>query len=427
MKWIWIAASLYALSGCVDREVDSALDGSSDLSHVEETVERDSAPGDQPLEDHEVRRSDRAVSLPDVTPLDRALLDMALLDIAFPDTALPDVTLPDAALPDVNLPDATLTDMSLPDADLPDLSLADASITDALIDAATPDISGSCLDEHLSLIWPLEGNDAEHWVINNYVDLDPSGAIRDYRGGDKTYNGHRGVDIDIPSFREMDSVDAPAFTLSAASGVVTEVVDLYEDRHVSCSNNDNNKIVIEHENGYQTRYLHLKQRSALVQVGQTVTAGTPIAIVGSSGCSTAPHLHFEVRNCEGSVLDPFERSLWRSPPVYDTPFGLMDAYLREGGAYSINQLKDPPPDLQRLSGSSLGIGLNVAGGDAQTRFNVRVLRPDGAVYSTYQFSYDRVYRHAYWTLQYVIPLITGEWSVEVTQGSELLRRLTFER
>ena len=98
-----------------------------------------------------------------------------------------------------------------------------------------------------------------------------------------------------------------------------------------------------------------------------------------------------------------------------------------GGAYSINQLKDPPPDLQRLSGSSLGIGLNVAGGDAQTRFNVRVLRPDGAVYSTYQFSYDRVYRHAYWTLQYVIPLITGEWSVEVTQGSELLRRLTFER
>ena len=289
------------------------------------------------------------------------------------------------------------------------------------------DLNPSCADEDLRLIWPLEGEDAQDWVINNYVDLDPSSRILDYQGGAKTYNGHRGTDIDIPSFRQMDSVEAPAFVLAAATGVVVEVIDPYEDRHVSCVNNNNNLITIEHANGYRTRYFHLKQMSAQVAVGQVIDQGTAIAIVGSSGCSTAPHLHFEVRGCQSEVLDPFDQDMWEAAPVYNTPFGVMDMYLKEGGAYTLDQLKDPPPNIQTLSGSLLGIGLSVAGGNAQTSFDVRVIRPDGSIYTPYQFSYDRVYRHAYWTLQYGIPPITGEWHVEVVQDSNILRQLSFNR
>jgi murein DD-endopeptidase MepM/ murein hydrolase activator NlpD len=60
-------------------------------------------------------------------------------------------------------------------------------------------------------------------------------------------------------------------------------------------------IEISHGNGFTTRYAH-NQRS-LVSVGDTVTRGEPIALMGSSGRSTGPHVHFEVlRN--GRQVDP---------------------------------------------------------------------------------------------------------------------------
>jgi hypothetical protein len=58
---------------------------------------------------------------------------------------------------------------------------------------------------------------------------------------------------------------------------------------------DLNWVVIDHGGGVQTYYLHSETDGILVHVGDEVTAGRTIALVGSSGQSTAPHLHFEVR------------------------------------------------------------------------------------------------------------------------------------
>jgi murein DD-endopeptidase MepM/ murein hydrolase activator NlpD len=53
-------------------------------------------------------------------------------------------------------------------------------------------------------------------------------------------------------------------------------------------------VEVRHANGWTSRYAHLSQLS--VSVGQTIEKGDKIGEVGSSGRSTGPHLHFEVRN-----------------------------------------------------------------------------------------------------------------------------------
>ena len=54
-------------------------------------------------------------------------------------------------------------------------------------------------------------------------------------------------------------------------------------------------VLIDHENGYETLYGHCSE--LWVSTGDLVAKGETIALVGSTGNSTGPHLHFEVRYC----------------------------------------------------------------------------------------------------------------------------------
>ncbi len=62
-----------------------------------------------------------------------------------------------------------------------------------------------------------------------------------------------------------------------------------------------NLVVIDHGNGLSTAYAHAT--SLLVSVGQAVSQGETVSLVGSTGNSSGPHLHFEVR-VNGSAVDP---------------------------------------------------------------------------------------------------------------------------
>jgi murein DD-endopeptidase MepM/ murein hydrolase activator NlpD len=59
--------------------------------------------------------------------------------------------------------------------------------------------------------------------------------------------------------------------------------------------------VLDNGNGIATAYAH--QSQIAVSVGQNVSQGQVIGYVGSTGFSTGPHLHFEVR-VNGSPVDP---------------------------------------------------------------------------------------------------------------------------
>ncbi|MFJ3308708.1 M23 family metallopeptidase [Streptomyces sp. NPDC086549] len=65
-----------------------------------------------------------------------------------------------------------------------------------------------------------------------------------------------------------------------------------------------NAIVVKHGNGTYSQYAHLSRID--VRVGQVVATGQHIALSGSTGNSTGPHLHFEIRTTPnyGSAVDP---------------------------------------------------------------------------------------------------------------------------
>ena len=62
-----------------------------------------------------------------------------------------------------------------------------------------------------------------------------------------------------------------------------------------------NLVVIEHRAGMTSWYAHLD--TIAVRPGQCLVAGNPIGTVGSTGNSTGPHLHFELR-LHGAAIDP---------------------------------------------------------------------------------------------------------------------------
>lgn len=97
------------------------------------------------------------------------------------------------------------------------------------------------------------------------------------------YKLHTGTDISAPMGANF---------VAANDGIVTKAG--YNGAY-------GNMVIIDHGGGVSTLYAHGSE--ILVQLGQTVTRGEPVLKVGSTGYSTGPHAHFEVR-LNGEVTDP---------------------------------------------------------------------------------------------------------------------------
>lgn len=97
------------------------------------------------------------------------------------------------------------------------------------------------------------------------------------------YRAHRGIDLAAPA---GSPIYAPAAGVVSGAGW---------DGGYGIS------VIIEHGGGLQTRYGHMSRY--VVAVGQTVAVGSVIGYVGSTGLSTGPHLHYEIRS-NGQSVDP---------------------------------------------------------------------------------------------------------------------------
>ena len=100
------------------------------------------------------------------------------------------------------------------------------------------------------------------------------------------YRTHMGIDYAAPS-------GTPIF--SVANGRVI---------HLGYSGAFGNLIILEHPGNYHTYYAHLSNYNVELAVGNEVRRGLEIGYVGSTGRSTGPHLHFELRK-NGIYIDPY--------------------------------------------------------------------------------------------------------------------------
>ena len=75
-----------------------------------------------------------------------------------------------------------------------------------------------------------------------------------------------------------------------------------------------NLVILRHPNGYETYYAHLSAFASGIRSGRAVTQGQVIAYVGSTGASTGPHLHYEVR-IAGKPRNPMAIKLPGSPSL----------------------------------------------------------------------------------------------------------------
>jgi murein DD-endopeptidase MepM/ murein hydrolase activator NlpD len=247
-----------------------------------------------------------------------------------------DATTPDAVALDAAGLDAALADAGPGDAAPPDVgSAVDAGAADAgvAVDAGHGPPDPGALPR---LAFPIPSADRGLMQASPifHVDHDPmaySGLgraiCRNYedRGFPWCYDGHEGSDFILDGgFTTMDA--GSARVVAAAGGVVTRAVDGHYDRchadlvtqDVSCDGRPiiPNLVEPRHADGWVTQYLHLKAGSVAVSVGDRVPCGAVLGRVGSSGYSSAPHLHLEVHDPMGRVWDPFAgarsqpESLW---------------------------------------------------------------------------------------------------------------------
>ena len=124
------------------------------------------------------------------------------------------------------------------------------------------------IKEHPLYIWPVEGRVSSHF------------GPRNISGGSKN---HKGVDIACPTGSEIVAARAGTVIWSGWNGGYGYLIK------------------IEHEDGSVTYYGHNSQ--LIAQEGDWVEQGDLIALSGSTGQSTGPHCHFEIR-IDGTAVDP---------------------------------------------------------------------------------------------------------------------------
>lgn len=156
-------------------------------------------------------------------------------------------------------------------------------------------------------VLPIDCTLGDTCFIQQYADHDPGPGATDFACGTLSYDDHSGTDFAVPTVRAARS---GVVVRAAADGRVTATRDGEADHFNDSADTGTdgrdcgNGVVIDHGEGWQTQYCHLRQGSVRLAPGDHVRAGDPLGLVGMSGRAAFPHLHFSVR-LDDQAVDPF--------------------------------------------------------------------------------------------------------------------------
>ncbi len=289
-------------------------------------------------------------------------------------------------------------------------------------------------------------NDISFWAITNFVDHDPAfpNQLADFEGGQRTYDtsggyNHAGSDFFLWPFGwEMMDRDQ-VWAVAAAAGVIIGKDDGNFDRNCTLPppNPSWNAVYIEHADGSTAWYGHLKNGSLTAKaVGESVAAGEFLGVIGSSGVSTGPHLHFEIYDAANNLNDPYAgpfnamnaASWWLSQPGYFEP--LIVRLMTHDGAPSIQSFCPEDEIINRadafLPGERMHTSVFYRDQQQGQVTNLSLMRPDGSLFANWTHQIQEPHLAAsFWQWHWDLPLDAphGTWSFRaVFEGQTVTHR-----
>lgn len=292
-----------------------------------------------------------------------------------------------------------------------------------------------------SLLWPLKlapgFTQCEYHFIGAYVDQNTaSTTIQDYDCGTNTYDGHHGTDIAIWPYSLYKMDNNQVEVIAAAAGTIIQKNDGNYDRNCVGvgSGLTANSIIIQHADGTYALYWHMKNGSVTTKaVGQTVVTGEKLGVVGSSGSSSGPHLHFEIwaGSTNTTYKDPFSgtcnllnaTSWWTAQRPHVEP-AIMKASVHPT---DITLATCPNSDVPNESDTFVvpfqGAGL--AAGYAKFYFfwkdilanatlSLRILNPNGSTFNSWTYIVPTNNKVSYYGSSKLLPTTDGIYTFEAS-------------
>jgi len=171
-------------------------------------------------------------------------------------------------------------------------------------------------EQRPDFVLPVDCAIGKECFIQNYVDLAPGPDVQDHACGKLSYDGHKGTDIRVT---DLTVLQRGIPVTAAADGRVKATRDGMKDidvrtggmeaiRDMECGNG----VILDHGGGWLTKYCHMRRGSVLTANGSIVKVGQRLGLMGLSGKTAFPHLHFEILR-DNKFVDPFTSLHQRDP------------------------------------------------------------------------------------------------------------------
>jgi len=221
--------------------------------------------------------------------------------------------------------------------------------------------------------------------------------------------------------------------VAVLDGVIVGKEDGHFDANCSLQNNATwNAIYLMHDDGTTTWYGHLKENSLTAKsIGDSVTQGEYLGLVASSGFSDTPHLHFEVYDAQGELLDPYtgdcnpSESLWTAQREYREPtVNAIFTHSKEPELGCPTSNETPHFSNDFMVGDTVFFAAYFHDQLANDSYNYSIIDPDGNVWENWQHSSPATYNISWWYWYWLLPSnLQGSWRFRVEKNGEIYEHL----